>query len=538
MAFSGPTLGLPLEVLCRIFLHCQPDEARNVSFNGSLWRMHPNVAPLLLLRVCRAWRAVTESTPELWSNLHLPILRLPFDNMLILERRAIVHGSFISALTTWLSLSKFTPLSFDFATDNSPFLAPTICPSLDALTSHSCRWKHVKIQIHSFCAERVGRTILHYPFKPLDLPLLESFTYQQHAHTDLRAFAASGDSSDDLTVLLFGLANCERLRKVCIRLPPRGHWNWARLMLPWERLTHLELGQPYVHSQTEALDLPVFMHNLSQCQSLVSLVLDMPPQSRTVSTLAGSPVASDDPLVSQSTFTLPRLRHLSILQITEAAVLTAQTLLSSLVTPHLRELHCTFHPDVSEAYDRALDGLMVQFVDHFSGELRVLEVTHGLGDSALMKILGISKGLESLVLGSRENLYLYPQTLGSLILCFDSNGAVGENGGTGRLVGGSCPQLRRLTINAEMASSLPMGLGVIMTIVESRWRMPEHIYAAVGDDEVNVHDTVAGTSEQVRRLEEVDLMSVDTERQLTWDQLESLKMYVQEGLKLKWSALN
>lgn len=534
MALAGPTLGLPLEVLCKVFHHCQPDEEDTASPKDSSWRMHPDVAPLLLLRVCRTWRTVVTSTPELWSCLYLPILHLPFDNTLLFERRAIVHESFIKALNTWLSLSKFAPLSFDFATDNSPFLATTICPSLGALVFQASRWQRVRITVHNFCAERVGHTILHYPFKPLELPLLESFTYQQYAHTDVRAFAAPDDTTDNLTALLFGLANCERLRKVRIRLPPRGYWNWARLVLPWERLAHLDLGQAYTHPQTEALDLPVFMHNLSQCQNLVSLVLDMPPQSRTP--LGDDPSASDDLSVSPSTFTLPHLHRLSILQITEPAVQTAQILLSSIIAPHLRELRCTFHPDVSEAYDRALDKPMTQLVDHCAKELRVFEVTHGLGDSVLMKILNNLSGLELLVLGSGENLYLYPQTLRSLILHFDS-GDVPCKCGTPkrRFVGGSCPRLRRLTINAEAASSMPMGLGVIVSILESRRKMDGHICAVAGCEEGSVDDTVGRTSEQVGGLEEVDILSVDTEKNFVRDQLESLKKYEQEGFRLRWS---
>lgn len=150
-----------------------------------------------------------------------------------------------------------------------------------------------------------------------------------------------------------------------------------------------------------------------------------------------------------------------------------------------------------------------------------------------MKIVGKLKGLTSLILGSCENLYLYPQTLESLILRFDSDDVASQDGSPERrLVGGSCPQLQHLTINAEMASSMPLGLGVIMTILESRrWKA-----GVVHDGEADVRE-MAKTSEQARRLEEIDLGSMDTRRKLIQDQLESLAKYVPEGLSLTYESV-
>ncbi|KAF8205656.1 hypothetical protein K438DRAFT_517563 [Mycena galopus ATCC 62051] len=57
---SRRVLALPLEILSEIFAYCVPDEF-----------ITPNLttAPLVLCGLCRQWREVAISTPELWSSL-------------------------------------------------------------------------------------------------------------------------------------------------------------------------------------------------------------------------------------------------------------------------------------------------------------------------------------------------------------------------------------------------------------------------------------------------------------------------------------
>ncbi|KAJ7757617.1 hypothetical protein B0H16DRAFT_1314456, partial [Mycena metata] len=57
-------LSLPPEVVSNIFVECLPRRLDT----GSLDRGVPNakLAPLLLLQVCRTWRAIAVSTPHLW----------------------------------------------------------------------------------------------------------------------------------------------------------------------------------------------------------------------------------------------------------------------------------------------------------------------------------------------------------------------------------------------------------------------------------------------------------------------------------------
>ncbi|KAJ7750564.1 hypothetical protein B0H16DRAFT_1274389, partial [Mycena metata] len=64
-----PVMTLPPELVSRIFVHCLPpprnfDECNDVGPDR-------NLAPLLLLRICRTWKDIALSTPRLWNVLHL-----------------------------------------------------------------------------------------------------------------------------------------------------------------------------------------------------------------------------------------------------------------------------------------------------------------------------------------------------------------------------------------------------------------------------------------------------------------------------------
>ncbi|KAJ7277516.1 hypothetical protein C8J57DRAFT_1309454 [Mycena rebaudengoi] len=94
---TDPVLKLPPEVTCHIFLHCIPPSG------GGIGRA--KTAPLLLLTVCRAWRAIALSFPALWATLELntettPAMSDP-DKM---EQFA----------TTWFSRSGTLPLILRF----------------------------------------------------------------------------------------------------------------------------------------------------------------------------------------------------------------------------------------------------------------------------------------------------------------------------------------------------------------------------------------------------------------------------------------
>ncbi|KAK7053943.1 hypothetical protein R3P38DRAFT_2853359 [Favolaschia claudopus] len=65
-----PVLTLPDEITSLIFVHCVYEDA--------LIPLGPYDVRMKLLRVCRAWRWIAISTPDLWTGLHLKFNRGPF----------------------------------------------------------------------------------------------------------------------------------------------------------------------------------------------------------------------------------------------------------------------------------------------------------------------------------------------------------------------------------------------------------------------------------------------------------------------------
>jgi hypothetical protein len=59
-----PLSRFPVEVLCQIFVSCLPAETHN-------FRVSPDLAPLLLTRICRRWREIAVNTPSLWCRLYV-----------------------------------------------------------------------------------------------------------------------------------------------------------------------------------------------------------------------------------------------------------------------------------------------------------------------------------------------------------------------------------------------------------------------------------------------------------------------------------
>ncbi|KAJ6599991.1 hypothetical protein DFH09DRAFT_627888 [Mycena vulgaris] len=88
--FVYPVLTLPPEITSDIFMWCSALD---------LVSPHPSRAPLILLQVCRAWRAIALSVPALWDTLHDLECRVPE----IMENLVV----------TWFSRAGARPLSLN-----------------------------------------------------------------------------------------------------------------------------------------------------------------------------------------------------------------------------------------------------------------------------------------------------------------------------------------------------------------------------------------------------------------------------------------
>ncbi|KAJ7892824.1 hypothetical protein B0H14DRAFT_958778 [Mycena olivaceomarginata] len=88
---------LPVDILREIFIACLPAN-RNAVISA-------REAPLLLGRICSAWRTIALSTPRLWASLHAPL-----DYILEKESRKL-------AVIEWLQRSGAAPISLSVCPD-------------------------------------------------------------------------------------------------------------------------------------------------------------------------------------------------------------------------------------------------------------------------------------------------------------------------------------------------------------------------------------------------------------------------------------
>ncbi|KAJ7661090.1 hypothetical protein B0H17DRAFT_1259696, partial [Mycena rosella] len=89
-ALISPARRLPREIVEEMFVACLPTHRNAV--------MSAKEAPLVLARICSAWREIALSTPALWASLHLPL-------------EYVLTRGMHSAVAEWLERSGRCPLS-------------------------------------------------------------------------------------------------------------------------------------------------------------------------------------------------------------------------------------------------------------------------------------------------------------------------------------------------------------------------------------------------------------------------------------------
>ncbi|EIM89679.1 uncharacterized protein STEHIDRAFT_153521 [Stereum hirsutum FP-91666 SS1] len=238
---------LPPEILSDIF-----SELLRVEYGDSLSLLHPSRPPLSLECVCKQWRDVVGSTPQLWSRLRFPPLP-PGD------AQGQRFPIFLSQLERSLDRSGALPLdlsiyaiSFTEHIEPQRFDTANINAFYDRFCRHRHRWRTLVLTIHQ-----------HDSFPNLEatsLPLLESLDI----HTEPTGATAH------LDVLPRASITAPRLRTVSLEADDLGRW-----ALPWSQLTQLCLNNrswidlPDHHTLT----LPAFRTILIECSGLRTLTL-------------------------------------------------------------------------------------------------------------------------------------------------------------------------------------------------------------------------------------------------------------------------
>ncbi|KAJ7740462.1 hypothetical protein DFH07DRAFT_839112 [Mycena maculata] len=210
---------LPDDILREIFMCTFPA-------NGQA-TMNPRDAPLLPTHVCRDWRSLALSMPQLWASLDIELAG---------DQAGIDEG-----VRSWLARSGDLPLSISFVVSDD--CLRTSAPILEALIMYCHRWEHMRFILPSLDSYRPLTLV-----SPANVPWLKTIVMNP-AGTWVEAVAASTSLSFMQATSITGVALMEK------SVPP------LDALLPWAQLSHLSLIENYI-SLEEALDV------LRRCRNL------------------------------------------------------------------------------------------------------------------------------------------------------------------------------------------------------------------------------------------------------------------------------
>ncbi|KAJ7267344.1 hypothetical protein C8J57DRAFT_364296 [Mycena rebaudengoi] len=233
LALVSPARRLPDDVIREIFVAALP--SRNCIMSAT-------EPPLLLCKICRPWRALALSTPQLWASVHI----------------AVPSSSRMEKMTTmvdnWLSRSGVLPLSLSVVVSNTAEPDIDVSTLLNSLIHFSSRWKKFSLTLPSLLS-----------FSPLSKVSPEHLSMLEHVCVKRQTFHGEPvHSGFEVWRSIFAFIGAPNLRNAFLN-PQLAQC----LSLPWGQLRHLNLSNDtsaYIASHT-ALAI------LRQCVGLESCVL-------------------------------------------------------------------------------------------------------------------------------------------------------------------------------------------------------------------------------------------------------------------------
>ncbi|KAJ6619990.1 hypothetical protein B0H10DRAFT_2023225 [Mycena sp. CBHHK59/15] len=276
LALVSPVRRLPEDVVREIFAASLPSNQ-----NATMSRAE---SPLLLCRICRAWRSIALATPRLWTSLHIVVpstSRLP---------------QFTDAVIEWLSRSGSLPIAFSLVISYSA-IVKDLSILLNALAHLSRRWKRIRFRIPSYA------TLL--PLAALsegDVPILQS--------ASIALPVQSEDPTEWNSIGFIATPGLRSASVVCM--------GSSLLALPihWQNLRHLNVTCGGAPQTLEAI-----LQLLRKCTVLETCILH-------------APIFTDSPAAIQAPFRMENLLRLRVMD----RRCTTETLFQPLVLPQLRSL--------------------------------------------------------------------------------------------------------------------------------------------------------------------------------------------------------
>ncbi|KAJ7353564.1 hypothetical protein DFH08DRAFT_1077676 [Mycena albidolilacea] len=190
---------IPPDIVREIFVACLPSDRNAV--------MSAQEAPLLLCRICSAWRTIALLTPRLWASLHVPISYITGN-----ESRT-------PAASEWLQRSAACSISLSVGLSDMWHGTPSVSPLLRSLADFSARWRHIEF--------------LHLPPE-----IVAQFAGIRPRELESFKFTGSISSLHALDMI-----QVPTLRVVSLHARKSGYLDDAVLKMPlvWNQLTHLTL---------------------------------------------------------------------------------------------------------------------------------------------------------------------------------------------------------------------------------------------------------------------------------------------------------
>ncbi|KAJ3567588.1 hypothetical protein NP233_g6275 [Leucocoprinus birnbaumii] len=255
---------LPAEILQEVFFWCLPTPS-NANQHAVFMRREiltsPRHAPLLLCHVCRHWRDVALSSPNLWTTLSV-IVRLGV---------AVPAPDLVSL---WLSRSGALPLEISLHQQNESSVNCVAAGRvLDIFEEHISRWGKVRLELYGPRSTRLGIGGEKVG------PLLKEF--RLHISDDF-----SWQAEEDL----FGVFNhAPQLQSLHVsRIPRLDLSAHSSIQVPWGQLAHLSLD--YVPAIGTALRILDMTPNLESCSMKIDTtrgsLMYNPPQLPKLHTLS------------------------------------------------------------------------------------------------------------------------------------------------------------------------------------------------------------------------------------------------------------
>ncbi|KAJ7359322.1 hypothetical protein DFH08DRAFT_408395 [Mycena albidolilacea] len=229
---------LPVDILREIFIACLPANRNAV--------MSAREAPLLLGRICSAWRTIALSTPRLWVSLHAPL-----DYILEKEPRKL-------AVIEWLQRSGAAPISLSVFAGRDwghSFAWSEGLSLLKSLAESSARWCHLDL------VNFLGESGWEDQLAEISTPALESLKFSGSVSLLRNLNIVKAQSLR--AVALHANERNERIDEFILEMP-----------LVWSRLTYLTLVCDR-YGPDEGISLQNIIVLLRRCTQLISFKVSL-----------------------------------------------------------------------------------------------------------------------------------------------------------------------------------------------------------------------------------------------------------------------